>query len=206
MLRRRRAFVPGWCGHAAFPLPFLRHAPRTPVVDLGMSPLCESYLRPDTRPDGAVLPLHVWVCPSASWSSSTNTSRRGDLHRVCVLLVVLDELAEARRGLRRDDHRTPRSRRHSFVVELASNDGYLLQYFVQRGIPCLGIEPAANVAKAAASRASRRTCSFFDEAKGERWLPRAEADLVLGNNVLAQVPDLNTFVAGIATSSSRPAR
>jgi hypothetical protein len=86
----------------------------------------------------------------------------------------------------------------SFVVELASNDGYLLQYFVKRGIPCLGIEPAANVAKAARERGVETDVSFFDESTAERLRSEGKmADLVLGNNVLAQVPDLNSFVAGI---------
>jgi hypothetical protein len=88
----------------------------------------------------------------------------------------------------------------SFVVELASNDGYLLQYFVQRGIPCLGIEPALNVAKIAIEERSVPTdMSFFDESKGRQMASEGKlVDLVLGNNVLAQVPDLNTFVAGIS--------
>jgi hypothetical protein len=86
----------------------------------------------------------------------------------------------------------------SFVVELASNDGYLLQYFVQRGIPCLGIEPAANVAEHAVAKGVPTDVSFFDEAKGRAMAAAGQrADLVLGANVLAQIPDLNGFVAGI---------
>src|SRR5262249_36266035 len=84
----------------------------------------------------------------------------------------------------------------SFVMELASNDGYLLQYFVKKGIPCLGIEPAANVAKAARERGVETQVTFFDEksAKEMRDAGR-QADLIIGNNVLAQIPDLNSFVA-----------
>jgi SAM-dependent methyltransferase len=86
----------------------------------------------------------------------------------------------------------------SFVVELASNDGYLLQYFVQRGIPCLGIEPAANVAEQAIAIGVPTDVDFFDEAKGRAMAAAGQrADLVLGANVLAQIPDLNDFVAGI---------
>jgi SAM-dependent methyltransferase len=89
----------------------------------------------------------------------------------------------------------------SFVMELASNDGYLLQYFVQRGIPCLGIEPAANVAKSAEERGVPTDVSFFDADKGASLAAEGkQADLILGNNVLAQVPDLNSFVAGIANA------
>jgi SAM-dependent methyltransferase len=86
----------------------------------------------------------------------------------------------------------------SHVVELASNDGYLLQYFVERGIPVLGIEPAANVAKAAIKKGIPTVVKFFgtktaQELTGER----GKADLLLGNNVLAHVPNLNDFVAGM---------
>jgi SAM-dependent methyltransferase len=87
----------------------------------------------------------------------------------------------------------------SFVVELASNDGYLLQWFVQRGIPCLGVEPAANVAVAARKKGVDTLVCFFDEKLGAELAAQGkQADLIAGNNVLAQVPDLNSFVAGIA--------
>ena len=86
----------------------------------------------------------------------------------------------------------------SFVVELASNDGYLLQYFVRRGIPSLGIEPAANVARAAGEKGVETLVRFFGRELGEELRAAGrQADLVIGNNVLAQVPDLNSFVAGI---------
>jgi hypothetical protein len=86
----------------------------------------------------------------------------------------------------------------SFVIELGSNDGYLLQYFVERNIPCLGIEPAANVAKAAIERGVPTELAFFGQEKAREMAAAGRvADLVLGNNVLAQVPDLNDFVAGI---------
>ncbi len=89
----------------------------------------------------------------------------------------------------------------SLVIELASNDGYLLQYFVKRGIPSLGIEPAANVAKDAVEQRGVDTLvKFFGrELAATLKAEGRQADLVLGNNVLAQVPDLNSFVAGIRT-------
>jgi SAM-dependent methyltransferase len=87
---------------------------------------------------------------------------------------------------------------NSFVVELASNDGYLLQYFVKRGIPCLGIEPAANVAEAARKRGVETEVTFFSQESARKLRAQGRlADLVLGNNVLAQIPDLNSFVAGV---------
>jgi len=84
------------------------------------------------------------------------------------------------------------------VVELASNDGYLLQYFVAKGIPSLGIEPAANVAKVAEEKGVPTLVKFFGVASAAELAAQGKrADLLLGNNVLAQVPDLNDFVAGM---------
>jgi hypothetical protein len=86
----------------------------------------------------------------------------------------------------------------SQVVELASNDGYLLQWFVKAGIPCLGIEPAGNIAAAAEERGVRTLVRFFgEELAAELAAAGCRANLLVGNNVLAQVPDLNDFVAGM---------
>jgi SAM-dependent methyltransferase len=88
----------------------------------------------------------------------------------------------------------------SHVVELGSNDGYLLQYFVQHGIPVLGVEPAANVAEVAIDRGVPTEVAFFGRETAARLADHGvRADLVCGANVLAQVPDVNDFVAGIAT-------
>jgi SAM-dependent methyltransferase len=86
----------------------------------------------------------------------------------------------------------------SFAVEVASNDGYLLQYFVKRGVPVLGIEPAANVAKVAVEKGVPTLVEFFGAKLANQLASEGRrADLVLGNNVLAQVPDLNDFVEGL---------
>jgi len=86
----------------------------------------------------------------------------------------------------------------NFVVELASNDGYLLQYFVEKKVPVLGIEPAANVAAVAVERGVPTLVKFFGrETARELADSGKQADLLLGNNVLAQVPDINDFVAGM---------
>lgn len=88
----------------------------------------------------------------------------------------------------------------SLVVEIASNDGYLLQYFNQRGIPSLGIEPAANIAKVAREKGIDTRVEFFSKGLAEKLVAEGNhADLILGNNVFAHVPDVNDFVAGIAT-------
>ncbi|GAB2670097.1 methyltransferase domain-containing protein [Arenimonas aestuarii] len=87
----------------------------------------------------------------------------------------------------------------SFVVELASNDGYLLRYVAERGIPCLGIEPTESTARVAREHGIETLTQFFGAGLGARLkAERGGADLVVGNNVLAHVPDINDFVAGIA--------
>jgi SAM-dependent methyltransferase len=85
----------------------------------------------------------------------------------------------------------------SHVVELASNDGYLLQYFHERGVPVLGIEPAANVAKVALQKGIPTLVEFFGVETADSLAAESHADLLLGNNVLAHVPDLNDFVGGM---------
>ena len=178
----------------------MRHGSQHRVVDLGMSPLCESFLSVEHLDQmEPFYPLTVWVCHRCflvqlnqyvraeeifseyAYFSSYSTSFLA--HCADYVAMVSDRLA-----LGSD----------SFVVELASNDGYLLQYFVERGIPCLGVEPAANVARAAEERGVATDVSFFGEAKGQSMANEGvSADLVVGNNVLAQIPDLNDFVAGI---------
>jgi SAM-dependent methyltransferase len=86
----------------------------------------------------------------------------------------------------------------SLVVEVASNDGYLLQYFIELDIPVLGIEPAKNVAKVAVEKGVPTLTEFFGRDLAERLRNEGkQADLIAGNNVLAQVPDINDFVAGL---------
>jgi SAM-dependent methyltransferase len=86
----------------------------------------------------------------------------------------------------------------SLVIELASNDGYLLQYFVEKAIPVLGVEPARNIPKVAIDKGIPTLVEFFGETLAGRLVSEGtQADLIVGNNVLAQVPDLNDFVAGM---------
>ena len=88
----------------------------------------------------------------------------------------------------------------SQIVEIASNDGYLLQYFVKRGIPVLGVEPAANVARVAEAKGVPTRVAFFGQTTAKDLVADGlRADLLVGNNVLAHVPDLNDFVAGLGT-------
>ena len=88
---------------------------------------------------------------------------------------------------------------HSLVVEVASNDGYLLQYVAERGIPCIGIEPTAGTAQVAQSKGIDTVVRFFDTAFAREFTAdRGHADLIIANNVLAHVPDINDFVGGLA--------
>jgi len=167
-----------------------------------MSPLCESYIAPEqlNRME-PFYPLHVYVCehcflvqleeyvsPEEIFSEYAYFSSYADTwlqHAKAYTDMIVERF-------KLDEQ--------SFVVELASNDGYLLQYFVPKGIPVLGIEPAANVAEVAIKKDVPTLVRFFGE-KLARELSTAgkQADLLIGNNVLAQVPDLNSFVGGMKT-------
>jgi 2-polyprenyl-3-methyl-5-hydroxy-6-metoxy-1,4-benzoquinol methylase len=173
----------------------------TTFIDLGMSPLCESFLTVDQiNKMEPYYPLHALVCsgcflvqlqeyvkPESIFSeyayfSSYSTTWVGHARRYC-------EMIKARFGL---DSK-------SQVLEIASNDGYLLQHFLPLGIKVLGIEPAGNVAKAAEAKNIPTLVKFFDSALARQLASEGRrADLVIGNNVLAQVPDLNDFTAGLA--------
>lgn len=172
-----------------------------PFVDLGMSPPCESFL-PADRIDQAekFYPLAVEVCERCFLVQLKEYVKAAEIFPEYAYFSAYSDawLAHARGYVETISRRLGLGR-ESFVVELASNDGYLLQYFVAQGIPCLGIDPAANVAKAAEQRGVPTLVAFFDRALGTRLAREGkQADLVVGNNVLAQVPDLNSFVAGIA--------
>jgi len=173
---------------------------RDVFVDLGMSPLCQTHITPEQLNSmEPFYPLRVYVCSSCllvqleqfvapadifteyAYFSSYSDSWVEHARRYC-------EQMRARFGLGRA----------SRVMEIASNDGYLLQHFVAQGVPVLGIEPAENVGRAAVARGVPTINRFFGRAsaaqiKAEHGSP----DLLLGNNVLAHVPDINDFVAGM---------
>ena len=172
-------------------------------VDLGSAPLSNAYLTAeDLERKEKFFPLHVYVCERC-------------------LLVQLEELASPEAifsdyayfssysdaWLKHAETYTDRMIErfgygaNSLVIELASNDGYLLQYFRKRRVPVLGIEPAANVAKVAEEKGIPTLVKFFGVAVAEELAKEGKrADLLLGNNVLAHVPDLNGFVAGMRTA------
>ena len=169
-------------------------------IDLGMSPPCESFV-PREQIDSMepYYPLHVFVCeecllvqlneyvsPQAifeeyAYFSSYSTSWVAHAQKYCHQMARQLEL-----------------NRDSLVVELASNDGYLLQHFIPLNIPVLGVEPAANVAKVAIEKGVPTRVEFFGEKYAQELIDEGlRADLIVGNNVLAQVPDLNDCVAGM---------
>jgi SAM-dependent methyltransferase len=169
-------------------------------VDLGMSPLCESYV-PAERASAmeAFYPLHARVCGSCLLvqleefvSADAIFSEYAYFSSYSASWVAHARdyvgMAVERFGLDSD----------SLVIELASNDGYLLQHLVERGIPALGIEPAANVAGVARDRGVDTIVEFFGrDLAGRLAAEGRRADLLAANNVMAHVPDLNDFVAGI---------
>ncbi|WP_437365201.1 methyltransferase domain-containing protein [Inquilinus limosus] len=170
-------------------------------VDLGSSPLCQTVIAPEQLDEMEPhFPLHVLVCGDCflvqlreyvspenifreyAYFSSYSTSWVAHAKAYC-------EMIQQRLGLGAD----------SLVVEIASNDGYLLQHFLPLGVPVLGVEPAANVAKVAIDKGIPTWVDFFGfELAGKLAAAGKQADLIVGNNVLAQVPQLNDFVSGLA--------
>jgi SAM-dependent methyltransferase len=165
-----------------------------------MSPLCESYVGADQLNQmEPFYPLRVYVCercylaqleeyvsPEAIFTEYAYFSSYADSwlrHAKSYTDIMVERFGIGPASL---------------VVELASNDGYLLQYFVEKGVPVLGIEPARNVAKVAIEKGIPTLIEFFGEKMAERLASEGKTgDLILGNNVLAQVPALNDFVRGM---------
>ena len=181
---------------------FCRTDLRHTFVDLGMSPLCETFLHErDLNRMEPFYPLHVYVCEQCLLVQLEEYVTPADIFTDYPYFSSYSDswLRHARTYVDRITDRLALDA-HSLVVELGSNDGYLLQNFVTRGIPVLGIEPAHNVAEVANARGVPTRAEFFGPELAERLVAEGRpADLVVGNNVLAQVPDLNGFVAGIKT-------
>jgi SAM-dependent methyltransferase len=167
-------------------------------VDLGASPLCESYLtKEQLNAVEPFYPLAAYVCQNCLLVQLQEYVAPKHIFSEYAYFSSFSDawLEHARRYVEAITERLglgPASR----VIEIGSNDGYLLQFFVEKGIPVLGIDPAANIARAAEKRGVPTLVTFFG-VETARELAGKQADLVLGNNVLAQVPDLNSFVEGI---------
>lgn len=171
-------------------------------TDLGMSPLANSYVRLEhAQRMEPFYPLHVYVCDTCRLVQLQEFESPEHIFSDYLYFSSFSESwlrhAETytnamveRFGLGAQSH----------VVEIASNDGYLLQYFHARGIPVLGVEPAANVAEAAVKKGVPTEVAFFGRATAERLQADGKgADLIAANNVLAHVPDINDFVKGFKT-------
>jgi SAM-dependent methyltransferase len=188
--------VPGAsvCRHCGTPLELT-------VVDLGKSPLCQTVLSTEQlEQTEAFYPLHVRACEQCWLVQIPEFVPPEEIFTEYAYFSAYSDswVEHARRYV---DEITERLElgTESLVVELASNDGYLLQHFLPKGVPVLGVEPAENVAEAAVARGVPTVTEFFGSELGRRLAAeRGHADLVLGNNVLAQVPDINDFVAGVA--------
>jgi 2-polyprenyl-3-methyl-5-hydroxy-6-metoxy-1,4-benzoquinol methylase len=169
-------------------------------VDLGMSPLCESYVPPE-RVDAAesFYPLHVRICDSCLLVQLPAYVPGEDIFSDYAYFSSYSDswVEHARRYAEAMTTRLGLNA-GSLVTEVASNDGYLLQHFLAAGIPVLGVEPAGNVAEVARAKGIRTEVYFLGPQTGaELARQHGQADLVAGNNVFAHVPDIRGFAAGL---------
>ncbi len=170
-------------------------------VDLGMSPIANDYV-PAEKMNSVepFYPLCVYVCRECLLVQLPAVQSAGDIFRddYAYFSSFSDSWVEhARRYVEAMTERFDIGE-DDLVVELASNDGYLLQFFKEKGVPILGVEPCANVAQAAEEKGIPSVVEFFGTELAERLAAdKGQANLVIGNNVLAHVPDLNDFVSGM---------
>lgn len=170
------------------------------VLDLGLQPLANNLPRPEDldRPEPR-FPLRLAVCDQCWMLQITDIVPPVDLFSEYLYFSSFSDAMLRHARLAVDQHLAQeRLNSDSFVVEIASNDGYLLRNFVSASIPCLGIEPAANIARVAVEKGVPTLTRFFGlDLARELAATGRQADLILGNNVFAHVPDTNNFVAGL---------
>jgi len=169
-------------------------------VDLGASPLVQSFLSSDKLNQmEPFYPLQVFVCDKCFLVQLQEFVAPENIFSDYLYFASYSDtwLAHAKRYTDEMVRRFPISEK-SLVIEIASNDGYLLQYFAEKNIPVLGVEPAANVAQVAAKKGISSITKFFSRETAKELVAAGKrADLLLGNNVLAHVPDVNDFVEGM---------
>ncbi|MSU58888.1 MAG: class I SAM-dependent methyltransferase [Pedosphaera sp.] len=172
------------------------------ILDLGRQPLANNLLTPtDLAKAEPKFPLRLAVCQSCWLLQITDLVPPVELFSEYLYFSSFSDLMlrhsrEACEGYLKEFGLNDRS----LVVEVASNDGYLLQNFVKAKVPCLGIEPAANIAKVAREKGIETLVEFFGQKlAGHLAVQNRQADLILGNNVFAHAPDTNDFVAGLKT-------
>ena len=172
------------------------------VLDLGLQPLANNLLRPeDLGAEEPRFPLVMAVCNDCWLLQITETVPPVKLFTEYLYFSsVSDALLNHARNAAQRYRQDYQLDSKSLVVEVASNDGYLLQNFVETSIPCLGVEPAKNIAEVARERGIPTWNQFFNTSTAlEIVAQKGAADLILGNNVFAHAPDTNDFVAGLAT-------
>jgi len=182
------------CRFCAAPLDHL-------LVDLGATPPANAYIEPENLNRGEMsFPLRAFVCGRCFLVQLEAFQSPAEIfgHYAYFSSFSQSWLAHAKAFAEAATKRFQLGPK-SLVVEVASNDGYLLQYFRELDVPVLGIEPAANVAAVARTRGVPTIANFFGRSVADKLLSEGKgADLLVGNNVLAHVPDLNDFVAGLA--------
>jgi SAM-dependent methyltransferase len=172
------------------------------ILDLGQQPLANNLLTPaDLAKKEPKFPLRLAVCKSCWMLQITDLVPPVELFSEYLYFSSFSDLMlrhsrEACDGYMKEFALSDKS----LVVEVASNDGYLLQNFVKANVPCLGIEPAANIAKVAREKGIETLVEFFGKKiASDLAAKNRQADLILGNNVFAHAPDTNDFVAGLKT-------
>jgi len=172
-----------------------------PVIDLGLQPLANNLLRPeDLEKPEPRFPLAVFVCGDCWLMQITDTVPPVDLFSDYIYFSSFSDAMLRHAKAAVEKHIAEKKLgQDSFVIEIASNDGYLLKNFVAADIPCLGFEPAANIAEVARQNGVETHCEFFGQSTAAALREqKGGADLILGNNVFAHAPDTNDFVAGVA--------
>jgi SAM-dependent methyltransferase len=170
------------------------------VVDLGAQPPCNSIISPERfNIAEAIYPLHAMVCGECLLVQLDTDIAPDSIYTEYAYFSSYSDswLDHARRYTEMMTQRLQLDASKQ-VVELASNDGYLLQYFIQKGVPAYGIDPAANVAKAAEARGVPTVVAFFGVQTAQELARQGrQADLIVANNVFGHIPDINDFVAGM---------
>ena len=179
---------------------FCGNALKFTFVDLGVSPLANSYLKSqDLQKMEQFYPLHVFVCEMCFLVQLPEQQSPEEIFgEYAYFSSYSDSWLNHVRKYSKQIIKSFGFNSNSQVIEIASNDGYLLQYFKKEGIPVLGIEPARNVAKAAQNLGIQTIVKFFNVQTATELVAKDRyADLLIGNNVLAHVPDLNDFVSAL---------
>lgn len=171
-----------------------------PFLDLGLMPLANSYLKPEQVAEERRYPLAVCYCPACQLVQITEPVQPEQLFTEYAYFssfsdTFVEHARQMAESLVGQYHLGPESR----VLEIASNDGYLLRHFQREGVPVLGIEPARNIAAEATRRGVPTLSRFFGPDAIREILDKfGDADVIIGNNVLAHVPGINGFLAAVA--------